>query len=238
MRMNALRFLIGTTRARCLALASSLAWASLAGCADTSPECPDLLAQAHERAETGNLDAQFKGQMYEHGECVAVDMQAAAKWYRQAADSGHAGAQKVLGFMYAGGVGLEEDTKQAVYWFRKAAEQGHPEAQVGLGIAYLRGIGVPQDLDEATRWLRRSAEQGFARGQFNLGHSYETGQGVPQDYVQAYMWYKLAADRYPKADRALKRLARNNDAAGGRKRKPLSQRLERSSGRLTTSPRC
>ena len=208
MRMNALRFLIGTTRARYLALASSLAWASLAGCADTSPECRDLLAQAHERAETGNLDAQFKlGQMYEHGECVAVDMQAAAKWSRQAADSGHAGAQKVLGFMYAGGVGLEEDTKQAVYWFRKAAEQGHPEAQVGLGIAYLRGVGVPQDLDEATRWLRRSAEQGFARGQFNLGHSYETGQGVPQDYVQAYMWYKLAAGRYPKADRALKRLA-------------------------------
>ncbi|MGH7148915.1 MAG: tetratricopeptide repeat protein, partial [Nitrospiraceae bacterium] len=127
--MNALWFLIGTTRARCLALASSLAWASLAGCADTSPECRDLLAQAHERAEAGNLDAQFKlGQMYEHGECVAVDMQAAAKWYRQAAASGHAGAQKVLGFMYAGGVGLEEDTKQAVYWFRKAAEQGHPEA--------------------------------------------------------------------------------------------------------------
>lgn len=100
--MNAFRFLIGTTRARCLALASGLAWASLAGCADTSPECRDLLAQAHERAERGNLDAQFKlGQMYEHGECVAVDMRAAAKSYRQAADSGHAGAQKVLGFMYA-----------------------------------------------------------------------------------------------------------------------------------------
>ncbi|MGH8507527.1 MAG: hypothetical protein ACREVH_02240, partial [Gammaproteobacteria bacterium] len=65
MRMNVLWFLTGVTRGRCLAVASILAWASLAGCSDTSPECRDLLAQAHERVETGNSDAQFKlGQMY------------------------------------------------------------------------------------------------------------------------------------------------------------------------------
>ncbi len=52
------------------------------------------------------------------------DPKEAVKWYRKAADQGHAGAQHNLGWMYANGEGGERDPKEAVKWYRKAADQG------------------------------------------------------------------------------------------------------------------
>ena len=51
----------------------------------------------------------------------------AVKWYRKAAEQGHAAAQNNLGAMYANGQGVARSDAEAVKWFRKAAEQGYAD---------------------------------------------------------------------------------------------------------------
>ena len=51
--------------------------------------------------------------MYANGEGVPEDDAEAVRWYRLAADQGHAGAQYNLGVMYANGEGVVEDDAEA-----------------------------------------------------------------------------------------------------------------------------
>lgn len=48
----------------------------------------------------------------------------AVKWYRLAAEQGHAWAQYVLGNAYYDGKGVKRDYVEAVKWWQMAAEQG------------------------------------------------------------------------------------------------------------------
>ena len=48
-------------------------------------------SKLHRYGEQGDAGAQFNlGILYEHGPCVTQDFQEAAKWYRMAAEQGHA----------------------------------------------------------------------------------------------------------------------------------------------------
>jgi TPR repeat protein len=76
---------------------------------------------------------------------VPQDYKEAAKWYRMAAEQGHAWAQYNLGGMYLRGQGVPQDYKEAAKWWRKAAEQGDAGAQCNLGVMYEKGDGVPRD---------------------------------------------------------------------------------------------
>jgi TPR repeat protein len=49
------------------------------------------------------------------------DRAEAARWYRKAADQGHALAQYNLGLLYANGRGVAQDKAQARAWMQKAA---------------------------------------------------------------------------------------------------------------------
>jgi len=119
----------------------------------------------------------------------------AAKWYRKAAEQGHADAQNNLGVMYATGKGVTQNNIEAVKWFRKAAQQGHADAQNNLGWMYAAGKGVTQNDIEAAKWFRKAAQQGHVQAQNNLGVMYATGKGVTQDYVEAAKWYRKAAQQ-------------------------------------------
>ena len=60
--------------------------------------------------------------------------------YRQAAEQGHALAQRRLGARYeAGRGGLAKDEARAVELWRQAAEQGDADAQFFLGVMYATG---------------------------------------------------------------------------------------------------
>jgi TPR repeat protein len=87
--------------------------------------------------------------MLAHG--VSRDFPQAAKWYRMAAEQGHADAQYNLGVLYdrGDGRGIAQDFQEAAKWYRMAAIQGNAEAQFNLGILYSRGKGVPLDLVQA-----------------------------------------------------------------------------------------
>ena len=89
--------------------------------------------------------------MYFDGEGVPENNDEAVKWYRLAAEQGHAKSQHRLGRMYSTGEGVSENDAEAVKWYRLAAEQGYAPAQLNLGDMYSVGNGVPQDYAEATQ---------------------------------------------------------------------------------------
>lgn len=133
------------------------------------------------------------GQKFETGDGFLLDMTEAAKWYRLAADQGHAGAQSNLGRLYMAGQGVEKNQDEAIGLYRLAAEHGLAEAQYNLAVSYLKGEGVEKNSAEAAKWLKLAAEQGLALAQNTLGTRYERGDGVPKDLDEALRLYRLAA---------------------------------------------
>ena len=154
-------------------------------------------------AEQGNADAQFilgqysgmaglrsggRGRMH-------LDLNEAFRWYKLAAEQGHAGAQAELGESYRYGFGVQHNKQEAVRWWTLAAEQGHAGAQAELGNAYALEDDMPRDYEAALRWLRLATDQGDAEGQLILGILYGSGRGVNQDFQEAARWWTLAAEQ-------------------------------------------
>ena len=125
-------------------------------------------------AEQGDAAAQFDlGSMAAaEGRGVPQDGAEAVRWYRLAAEQGHALAQAGLGVLYAEGRGVRQDDPEAVLWLRRAADQGIAEAQGRLGMMYAAGRSVPRSYAEAVRWYRLAADQRHAQAQANLGFAY------------------------------------------------------------------
>ena len=65
------------------------------------------------------------GVMYANGEGVPEDDAEAVRWYRMAADQGHAKAQYNLGLMYYEGKGVPVNYVTAYAWWNIAAASGH-----------------------------------------------------------------------------------------------------------------
>ena len=91
---------------------------------------------------------------------IPQDDAEAFKWYRLAAEQGHAVAQYKVGIMYEAGYGVPLDYAEAVKWYRLAAEQGRADAQHNLGVMYASGKGVIQDNVYAHMWFNIAASLG------------------------------------------------------------------------------
>ena len=86
----------------------------------------------------------------------------AFKWFRKAAEQGHAGAQLNLGTMYGNGDGVSKNDKESVKWFHRAAEQGNVLAQYILGLQYgIDSGGVERDCNESYMWLYLAYLNGY-----------------------------------------------------------------------------
>ncbi len=154
-------------------------------------EVPRLLALAANDARVQTLLAYH----YVDGAGVVKSDAEAIKWFRKAAEAGHAPAQNSLGFYYQKGLGLPKNEEEGVRWYRKAAAQDWATAQHNLGYSYQYGLGVKKDLKEAVQWYQKAADQDNARAQTNLAWMYENGQGVRKSEVAAVKWYKRAVVR-------------------------------------------
>ena len=172
------------------------------------------------------------GLRYFNGDGVARDYAEAVKWFRMAAEEGHAGAQRNLGDCYRLGLGVAQDDAWAADWYESAGKQGDLDAlfmaielhkkwenfeaveeccRVGaeLGSAeaqYLLGnCREDENLGEAAMWWRRAAMQGHAQAQWSLGR-YFSAEG---DAQEAARWYVKAAEQgHEQALRDLERLRR------------------------------
>jgi uncharacterized protein len=112
--------------------------------------------------EAGDLEAQYiVGRLYEKGTGVARDLDTAFKWYKRAADKGHASsARRVAAAYYWGLGGVAKDETKAFEWFKRAAEGGDKRAQKQMAEGYRRGLGgLPKDEKLAREWAER-AERG------------------------------------------------------------------------------
>lgn len=135
------------------------------------------------------------GQMYDDGLGVEQNCPTAVKWYRKAAEQGHARAQFALGRNYMEGEGVKQDEAEAIALYRKAAEQNYARAQHELGFCYSAGIGVEKNDSKAVEWYRKAAEQGLSAAQNKLGLRYTNGKGVKKDHIEAFKWYRKAAEQ-------------------------------------------
>lgn len=98
----------------------------------------------------------------------------ALKWYRKAAENGHAQAQYLMGKSCHSGKGVPEDHAQAAMWWRKAAEQGHPASQFNLGVICFQGRGTDKDFVAAAKWFRECSMQ--KKNYFRCGHGMPTSR--------------------------------------------------------------
>ena len=115
--------------------------------------CALLLCVAVGCSETPE-EQYLKGLRYASGENVPQDAAEAARWYRIAADRGHAEAQHKLGYAYHTGEGVARNQAEALKWVRMAAEQGHSASQFNLALELDRTAGSGKVQIEAYAWFR------------------------------------------------------------------------------------
>ena len=121
---------------------------------ETEQHETEAVVESIEQARRGDAEAQ-----YHFGRTFAAGDVEAAKWYRLAADQGHAEAQLNLGSMYNMGEGVPQEYAEAAKWYLLAANQGNALAQGNLGLMYANGDGVPQDFVLAHKWINLAASR-------------------------------------------------------------------------------
>eukprot|EP00741_Cyanophora_paradoxa_P011725 tig00020563_g11329.t1 len=104
------------------------------------------------------------GCMNRDGIGMKPDPEAAARWFRKAAESGTKGPGHMcglnnLGYCYDNGIGVSKDSAEAARWYRKGAENGYAVSQYNLGELFEHGRGVPVDLSQARTWYEKAAKQ-------------------------------------------------------------------------------
>ncbi len=112
---------------------------------------------------------------------------------RNAAASGNAVAQFLVGAAFASGRTGKADNAQAAIWYQRAAAQGHPPAQYRLGTLYEKGRGVEKDVNSARTWYERAAQSGNRKAMHNLAVLLaSTALGQP-DFSRSARWFLKAA---------------------------------------------
>jgi TPR repeat protein len=103
------------------------------------------------------------GLAHEFGPGAPRDLRRAMRFYRKAADLGHADAQLALGYNLEYGIGTRKNLPDAIRWYRAAAKQGDARAHFNLGNTYLDGVGLRRSLSQAKVHLRFAARHGHLR---------------------------------------------------------------------------
>lgn len=141
-------------------------------------------------AGLGDVEAQVRlAKLYAEGHGLPRDEEKSLFWYGEAAEQGHAEAQRYLAFE-----AYSLTWAEMARWRQKLADQGDVRAKYLLGDMYAKGIGVPQDKAKALYWFRSAADQEYDSAQFMLGDMYAAGDGVPQDKAEAAAWLRKAAE--------------------------------------------
>ncbi len=89
------------------------------------------------------------GAMWGGGHDVPTDRVVAQKWFRTAAERGHAYAQMMLGRYLARGLAGERDPDQARQWLERAVAQGLAEARADLAALPPPAIATEDEAAEA-----------------------------------------------------------------------------------------
>ena len=180
------------------------------GPSEVGPITPDELARLLSDAEGGDPNAQYAlGFHHDQGTRLPKSNAEAVRWYRLAADQGHADAQCRLGLMYEegrvekkGGFMKRDPDANPGKWFGLAAAQGHAAAQYHLAWTYfdpiLTSMKLKADFDSALQ--SKGESMGVELGAMYRGmRVFKNLRGKAQfklkdsDVQEAYVWFSLAA---------------------------------------------
>lgn len=146
-------------------------------------------------AKKGCPDGWFGlGRARQYGYGVKPKPEKAEKYYRRAAQLGHAEAQEALGLLYE--FAEKPDYRRARKWYTRALKQHSSDtsdAAYRLGWLYERGLGGKKDIQKACQLYRKAAKAGYPEAQRAIGYLYEKGLGLPLNYAKARKWYARAA---------------------------------------------
>ena len=140
-------------------------------------------------AEAGDADAQYRlARVYvganEGFSGTERDHSEAIRWFREAAQSGHAEAA----FDLAENLMTQGDDEGRF----SDATPPHPDDPIPQYRKQRMINGSMHDRTEAAHWYRIAADQGHARAQGRLGEMCRTGNAVPKNRIAAHMWLSLA----------------------------------------------
>jgi TPR repeat protein len=171
----------------------------------TLPEKSEAPLQTRGAPETESETHFRLGVRYAKGEDGLQDYSEAVKWYRLAAEAGHAGAQRNLGLLFASGTGVPQDFTEAEKWLRKAAAQGQVGADFADAIISLAKRDAQRERPkEISEPLTNAPPKENPITQYQRGLQYAKGDGVIQDFTEAAKWYRLAAEAgYAEAQKKL-----------------------------------
>jgi hypothetical protein len=79
-------------------------------------------------------------------------MKESAKWYRLAAERGHAIAQQILGLLHEAGIGVSQDYVLAHMWFNLSGSQGEKESR--KKVNELESKMTPSQIEKAKEMAR------------------------------------------------------------------------------------
>ena len=149
------------------------------------------------RAEAGDPAAQtLIAELHMQGFGIARDLEAAAQWYRFAAEGGDAQAQ----FAYASLLldkarrNRQVRPKAARVFMEKAAKSGHARAQFNIAQMIVADRPSYAGFEKAKPFYEAAAEAGLADAQYALATILAEGNGVPApDEKGAREWMTRAA---------------------------------------------
>jgi TPR repeat protein len=132
------------------------------------------------------------GVMYFKGVNVKSDPVTAYRWFKMAANQGHARAQNDLAVILASGIGMRQNSSEAYIWFMKAAEQGFADAQFNLGIMLSQGKrkDMSRHLLLAYMWFEIAGQNGILEArnsQVRLAKQLQEEQ-IKEAKIQAQKW--------------------------------------------------
>jgi|JI6StandDraft_1071083.scaffolds.fasta_scaffold02435_4 TPR repeat protein len=128
---------------------------------------------------------------------VAKDPAKAMKLFEDAANTGFAAANRLLGAIYENGLGGNtKDLKKAVEYYTKAGNGNDAQALFRLGNYFEAGLNggtaekpeviIQQNAKSALDLYRLAAQNGSAEAFYNVGVYYETGTVVDKDLTKAF----------------------------------------------------
>ncbi len=135
------------------------------GLSISQTEYDRLLGYLRRAAEGGFASAQHRlGVFLESyqevdGKAVPIDLEASARWYRQAAGQKHPAGMEAWALAQIGGIGVPKDFANGLRDMKAAAQAGSAKAQLYLADLFKSGEDasenkVPVDWAESIRWRR------------------------------------------------------------------------------------
>ena len=139
---------------------------------------------------------------------VPKDPAHSARWWKQAAERGHPGAQTMLAYQYGRGLRVVRSDADAVRLLRAAIAQGYGDGMFNLGRLRARGQGVPKSDLESRQWLEKGLRAGNVDAAIALRDEREQALNKPAadqagaayqayragDLPRAVQLYRAAAD--------------------------------------------